>query len=143
MIENRLVGIKSREVYEVAGSLALIKAHQALEDLVLTRDLLHFKKTIESKLADMIYEGQWFDPLTDACKAFLMQSQERVTGDVRLKFHKGGCVVEGRKSDLSLYSYKLATYTTRTSSRTPPRRASSSSGACRSRCGPRSARRTT
>ena len=111
MIENRLVGIKSREVYEVAGSLALIKAHQAMEDLVLTRDLLHFKKTIESKLADMIYEGQWFDPLTEACQAFLFQSQLRVTGDVRLKFHKGSCVVDGRKSDLSLYSYKLATYT--------------------------------
>lgn len=111
MIENRLVGIKSREVYEVAGSLALIKAHQAMEDLVLTRDLLHFKKTIESKLSDMIYEGQWFDPLTDACKAFLMSSQERVTGDVRLKFYKGSCVVDGRKSDYSLYSYKLATYT--------------------------------
>jgi argininosuccinate synthase len=112
MIENRLVGIKSREVYEVAGSLALITAHRELEDLVLTRDLLHFKRTIEAKLADMIYEGQWFDPLTEACKAFLFQSQERVTGDVRLKFYKGTCVADGRKSDFSLYSYKLATYTT-------------------------------
>ena len=111
MIENRLVGIKSREVYEVAGALALITAHRELEDLVLTRDLLHFKRTIESKLADMIYEGQWFDPLTEACKAFLFQSQERVTGDVRLKFYKGTCVADGRRSDLSLYSYKLATYT--------------------------------
>ena len=112
MIENRLVGIKSREVYEVAGALALITAHRELEDLVLTRDLLHFKRTIESKLADMIYEGQWFDPLTEACKAFLFQSQERVTGDVRLRFHKGSCVADGRRSDFSLYSYKLATYTT-------------------------------
>jgi len=112
MIENRLVGIKSREVYEVAGSLALITAHRELEDLVLTRDLLHFKRTIESKLADMVYEGQWFDPLTEACKAFLFQSQERVTGDVRLKFYKGTCVPDGRRSDYSLYSYKLATYTT-------------------------------
>jgi len=112
MIENRLVGIKSREVYEVAGALALITAHRELEDLVLTRDLLHFKRTIESKLADMIYEGQWFDPLTEACKAFLFESQERVTGDVRLKFHKGVCVADGRRSDFSLYSYKLATYTT-------------------------------
>ncbi len=111
MIENRLVGIKSREVYEVAGALALITAHRELEDLVLTRDLLHFKRTIEAKLADMIYEGQWFDPLTEACKAFLFQSQERVTGDVRLKFYKGTCVADGRRSDLSLYSYKLATYT--------------------------------
>jgi argininosuccinate synthase len=110
MIENRLVGIKSREVYEVAGSLALITAHRELEDLVLTRDLLHFKRSIESKLADMIYEGQWFDPLTEACKAFLFQSQERVTGDVRLRFHKGGCVPDGRRSSYSLYSYKLATY---------------------------------
>ena len=112
MIENRLVGIKSREVYEVAGSLALITAHRELEDLVLTRDLLHFKRTIESKLADMVYEGQWFDPLTEACKAFLFQSQERVTGHVRLKFYKGTCVPDGRRSDYSLYSYKLATYTT-------------------------------
>ena len=112
MIENRLVGIKSREVYEVAGSLALITAHRELEDLVLTRDLLHFKRTIESKLADMIYEGQWFDPLTEACKAFLFQSQERVSGDIRLKFLKGSCVADGRRSDFSLYSYKLATYTT-------------------------------
>ena len=100
MIENRLVGIKSREVYEVAGSLALITAHRELEDLVLTRDLLHFKRTIESKLADMIYEGQWFDPLTEACKAFLFQSQERVTGDVRLKFYKGSCVADGRQQRL-------------------------------------------
>jgi argininosuccinate synthase len=112
MIENRLVGIKSREVYEVAGSLALITAHRELEDLVLTRDLLHFKRTIESKLADMIYEGQWFDPLTEACKAFLFQSQERVSGDIRLQFFKGSCVADGRRSDFSLYSYKLATYTT-------------------------------
>ena len=110
MIENRLVGIKSREVYEVGGALALITAHRELEDLVLTRDLIHFKRTIESKLADMIYEGQWFDPLTDACKAFLFQSQERVSGDIRLKFYKGSCVPDGRRSDFTLYSYKLATY---------------------------------
>lgn len=110
MIENRLVGIKSREIYEVPAALALITAHRELEDLVLTRDLLHFKRTIENKLADMIYEGQWFDPLTEACKAFLFQSQERVTGDVRLKFFKGTCVADGRRSDYSLYSYKLATY---------------------------------
>jgi argininosuccinate synthase len=112
MLENRLIGIKSREVYEVPAALTLIKAHRELEDLVLTRDLLHFKRTIESKLADMIYEGQWFDPLTEACKAFLFQSQERVTGDVRIEFFKGGCVANGRRSDYALYSYKLATYST-------------------------------
>lgn len=112
MIENRLIGIKSREVYEVPAAMALIRAHRELEDLVLTRDLLHFKRTIEAKLADNIYEGQWFDPLTDACKAFLFQSQERVTGDIRLEFYKGNCVANGRRSDFGLYNYKLATYTT-------------------------------
>jgi argininosuccinate synthase len=112
MVENRLVGIKSREIYEVPAALSLIMAHSELEDLVLTRDLIHFKRTIEAKLSDMIYEGQWFDPLTEACKAFLFQSQERVTGDIRLEFFKGNCVANGRRSDYALYSYKLATYTT-------------------------------
>jgi len=111
MIENRLVGIKSREIYEVPGALALITAHKELEDMVLTRDLIHFKRTIEQKLADMIYEGQWFDPLTDACKAFLLSTQQRVTGTIRLKFYKGACVPEGRLSPFSLYNYKLVTYT--------------------------------
>ncbi|MGZ4199129.1 MAG: argininosuccinate synthase [Thermoleophilia bacterium] len=110
MIENRLVGIKSREIYEVPAALALIAAHKELEDLVLTRDLIHFKRTIESKLADMIYEGQWFDPLTDACKAFLFSTQERVTGTIRLRFYKGSCTPEGRFSPNTLYNYKLATY---------------------------------
>ena len=111
MIENRLVGIKSREIYEVPAALALITAHKELEDMVLTRDLIHFKRTIEQKFADMIYEGQWFDPLADACKAFLLSTQHRVTGAIRLKFYKGSCTPEGRTSPYSLYSYKLATYT--------------------------------
>jgi argininosuccinate synthase len=110
MIENRLVGIKSREIYEVPGALALITAHKELEDMVLTRDLIHFKRTIEQKLADMIYEGQWFDPLTAACKAFLLSTQERVTGTIRLRLFKGTCVPEGRMSPNSLYNYKLVTY---------------------------------
>ena len=110
MIENRLVGIKSREIYEVPGALALITAHKELEDLVLTRDLIHFKRTIEAKLADMIYEGQWFDPLTEACKSFLFSTQERVSGAVRLRFYKGTCTAEGRRSANTLYNYKLATY---------------------------------
>lgn len=111
MIENRLVGIKSREIYEVPGALALITAHKELEDMVLTRDLIHFKRTIEQKLADMIYEGQWFDPLTDACKAFLFSTQERVTGTIRLRYFKGTCVIDGRKSPNSVYNYDLVTYT--------------------------------
>ena len=110
MIENRLVGIKSREIYEVPGALALIAAHKELEDLVLTRDLIHFKRTIEAKLADMIYEGQWFDPLTEACKAFLFSTQERVSGTIRLRFYKGSCTAEGRQSPHTLYNYQLATY---------------------------------
>ena len=110
MIENRLVGIKSREIYEVPGALALITAHKELEDLVLTRDLIHFKRAIEAKLADMIYEGQWFDPLTEACKAFLFSTQERVSGTIRLRFYKGTCTAEGRRSKNTLYNYKLATY---------------------------------
>ena len=110
MIENRLVGIKSREIYEVPAALALICAHKELEALVLTRDLIHFKRTIESKLADMLYEGQWFDPLTEACKAFLFSTQERVSGTIRLRFFKGSCTADGRQSPYSLYNYKLATY---------------------------------
>jgi len=110
MIENRLVGIKSREIYEVPAALSLIAAHKELEDLVLTRDLIHFKRTIEQKLADMIYEGQWFDPLTDACKAFLFSTQARVSGTIRLRYYKGSCVPEGRKSPNSIYNYNLVTY---------------------------------
>jgi len=81
------------------------------EDLVLTRDLIHFKRTIEQKLADMIYEGQWFDPLTDACMAFLESTQERVSGTIRLRLYKGNCTPEGRKSPNAVYDMSLATYT--------------------------------
>jgi argininosuccinate synthase len=110
MIENRLVGIKSREIYEVPGALALIMAHRDLEDLTLTRDLIHFKRGIEQKLADMIYDGQWFDPLSYALQAFTRESQKYVTGDVRLRFYKASCTVVGRRSPYSLYVKELATY---------------------------------
>jgi argininosuccinate synthase len=110
MIENRLVGIKSREIYETPGALALIKAHKEVEDLVLTRDLLHFKRGVEQRLADMIYDGQWFSPLADALRAFVASSQARVTGEVRLLFYKGSCSVQGRRSPHSLYVEELATY---------------------------------
>jgi argininosuccinate synthase len=112
MIENRLVGIKSREIYEVPGALALIMAHRDLEDLTLTRDLIHFKRGVEQKLADMIYDGQWFDPLSDALQAFTRETQKYVTGDVRLRFYKGSCTVVGRRSPYSLYVKELATYGT-------------------------------
>lgn len=112
MIENRLVGIKSREIYEVPGALALILAHREVEDLTLTRDLLHFKRGVEQKLARMIYDGQWFDPLSDALRAFTAETQKYVTGEVRLRFFKGSCVVAGRRSPYSLYVKELATYGT-------------------------------
>ena len=110
MIENRLVGIKSREIYEVPGALALILAHREVEDLTLTRDLIHFKRGVEQKLADMIYDGQWFDPLSDALRAFTLETQRYVTGEVRLAFYKGSCHVAGRRSPHSLYVKELATY---------------------------------
>ena len=110
MVENRLVGIKSRETYEVAGSLALIKAHREIEDLALTRELQHFKRMIDQRMTELIYDGLWFSPLADALRAFVDESQKYVTGEVRLKFYKGSCSVLGRRSPNSLYVGKLATY---------------------------------
>ncbi len=110
-VENRLVGIKSREVYECPGALTLIKAHKELEDLTMVKELAHFKPVIEKKLTELIYEGLWFSPLKDALIAFLKQSQTFVTGVVRVKLFKGHAIVEGRKSEYSLYNENLATYT--------------------------------
>ena len=109
-IENRLVGIKSREVYEAPAAIALIKAHQDLESLVMTKDLLHYKKIIEQHYADLIYNGLWFSPLKDALDGFIEKSQEHVTGAVKLKLFKGGAVVVGRSSPCSLYNSSLSTY---------------------------------
>lgn len=110
MIENRLVGVKSRECYEVPGALALIQAHKALEDLTLERSVLHYKLGIEQSWAECVYNGLWFSPLKAALDAFLQSTQQCVTGSVKLKFYKGNCTVVGRKSDYSLYTYELATY---------------------------------
>jgi argininosuccinate synthase len=110
MIENRLVGLKSREVYEVPGALTLIQAHKALEDLCLERDVLHYKLGIEQKWAELVYNGLWFSPLKEALDGFVETTQGLVTGDVRLRFFKGSCVVVGRRSPYSLYDYDLATY---------------------------------
>jgi argininosuccinate synthase len=110
MIENRRVGIKSRELYEVAGALALISAHQALEDLTLEREVAHFKPRIEQRWAELVYDGQWFSPLRRALDAFVDDSQANVTGEVRLRFAPGACTVAGRRSDDSLYDLGLATY---------------------------------
>ena len=110
MIENRVVGLKSREIYEVPGALALIEAHKALEDLCLERDVLRYKLGVEQKWAELVYSGLWFSPLKEALDGFVATTQKLVTGDVRLRFFKGSCVVVGRRSDYSLYDYELATY---------------------------------
>ncbi|MGD6899209.1 argininosuccinate synthase [Bacillus infantis] len=110
-VENRLVGIKSREVYECPGAMTLIKAHKELEDLTLVKELAHFKPVIEKKLTELIYEGLWFSPLKNALTAFLEETQKHVTGTVRVKLFKGHSIIEGRKSPYSLYDEKLATYT--------------------------------
>lgn len=110
-VENRLVGIKSREVYECPGAMTLIKAHKELEDLTQPKEVAHFKPVIEKKLTELIYEGLWFSPLQKALSAFLAETQQSVTGIVRVKLFKGHAIVEGRKSEYSLYDEKLATYT--------------------------------
>ncbi|MFK3938236.1 argininosuccinate synthase [Alkalihalobacillus sp. NPDC078783] len=110
-VENRLVGIKSREVYECPGAITLLNAHKELEDLTLPKEMAHFKPVVEKKLTELIYEGLWFSPLQPALQAFLKETQKSVTGVVRVKLFKGHAIVEGRKSEFSLYNEKLATYT--------------------------------
>ena len=110
MIENRLVGVKSRECYEQPAALALITAHKALEDMCLEREVLHYKLGIEQKWSEVVYYGQWFAPLKKALDGFIAATQAHVTGTVRMKFYKGNCTVVGRKSDFSVYDYALATY---------------------------------
>jgi len=109
-VENRLVGIKSREIYEAPGALTLIKAHQAIESLCLTRDTSHYKALIEKQFANMIYDGLWYSPLFEALNAFIDKTQECVEGEVRIKLHKGNAQVVGRQSPRSLYQLDLATY---------------------------------
>ncbi|MCZ8535418.1 argininosuccinate synthase [Psychrobacillus psychrodurans] len=110
-VENRLVGIKSREVYEIPGAHTLLLAHKELEDITLVKELAHFKPVMEKKLTELIYEGLWFSPLRTALEAFLKETQQYVNGTVRVKLFKGHAIIEGRKSPNSLYNEKLATYT--------------------------------
>jgi argininosuccinate lyase len=110
MIENRLVGIKSRELYEVPAALALILAHRDLEDLTLERDLAHEKAAVERRWAELAYYGQWHGPLHESLRGFVASTQESVTGEVRLRFHKGSGRVVGRRSPNALYDHALATY---------------------------------
>ncbi len=110
MIENRLVGIKSREIYEAPAGWTLLAAHKALESLVLDRETLHFKEAAALKYAELVYYGLWYTPLKIALDAFVDETQKKITGTVRLKLHKGNCSVVGRKSPNSLYKKELATY---------------------------------
>ena len=110
MVENRRVGIKSREVYECPAALALILAHADLEDLTLERDVAHEKARLEPRWAELVYDGLWFSPLKEALDAFFATTQRHVTGEVRLSLDPGRCVVGGRRSPVSLYDHGLATY---------------------------------
>ena len=110
MVEDRLVGIKSREIYEVPGAQVLIAAHQEMENLTMERDLARFKRSIEQRWAELVYDGLWFSPLKRALDVFVAQSQQHVTGDIRLTLHAGTATVTGRRSEASLYDYDLATY---------------------------------
>jgi argininosuccinate synthase len=110
MIENRRVGIKSRELYEVPGALAIIGAHRALEDLTLEREVARAKPEIEKRWAELVYDGQWFSPLREALDAFVDATQRHVRGEVRLRFETGACTIVGRRSEYSLYDLSLATY---------------------------------
>ena len=109
-VENRLVGIKSREIYEAPAATVLHQAHQALEALTLSKEQLRFKQKVAVEYADLIYNGLWFTALHQDLAAYVRSSQRFVTGTVRLKLFKGSCQVVGRKSPKSLYSYGLATY---------------------------------
>jgi len=109
-VENRLVGIKSREIYEAPAATVLLKAHAALQNLVLTKDQLRFKALVATQYSDLIYNGLWFSGLRHNLAAYVEDTQRFVTGMVRLKLHHGTCSVVGRKSPHSLYDVSLATY---------------------------------
>jgi argininosuccinate synthase len=110
MVEDRLVGIKSREIYEAPGAIALIAAHQELENVTLERDLARFKRTVEQRWGELVYDGLWFSPLKDSLDAFIASTQAHVTGEIRMVLHGGRAVATGRRSEQSLYDFNLATY---------------------------------
>ena len=110
MVEDRLIGIKSREIYEAPGAVALIIAHQNLENLTLEREQGRFKRQVEQRWSELVYEGQWYSPLKGSLDAFVEDSQKYVTGDIRMILHGGRAVVDGRRSTVGLYDFNLATY---------------------------------
>ncbi len=112
MVEDRLVGIKSREIYEAPGAITLITAHSELESVCVERDLARFKRQVDQRWGELVYDGLWFSPLKQALDGFIKQASVHVTGDIRLRMHGGSAVVTGRRSPVSLYDYELATYDT-------------------------------
>ena len=112
MVEDRLVGIKSREIYEAPAAMVLITAHSELESVCVERDLARFKRQAEQRWTELVYDGLWFSPLKQALDAFMAEAARPVTGDVRLTLHGGRAVVTGRRSSAALYDYSLATYDT-------------------------------
>ena len=112
IVENRVVGMKSRGVYETPGGTILMEAHRQLEELVLDRDTMTVKKDMGNKLAQVVYEGKWFTPLREAIQAFVTSTQEYVTGEVKFKLYKGNIIKAGTTSPYSLYNESLASFTT-------------------------------
>jgi argininosuccinate synthase len=112
MVEDRLVGIKSREIYEAPGAISLITAHQELENVCVERDLARFKRLVDQRWGELVYDGLWYSPLKQALDSFIDRASAHVTGEVRLRLHGGGAVVTGRRSASSLYDFELATYDT-------------------------------
>ncbi|RAJ33147.1 argininosuccinate synthase [Kitasatospora sp. SolWspMP-SS2h] len=112
MVEDRLVGIKSREIYEAPGAIALITAHQALENVTVERELARYKRQVEQRWAELVYDGLWFSPLKRALDGFVNEANQHVSGEIRMVLHGGRAVANGRKSDRSLYDFNLATYDT-------------------------------
>ena len=110
VVEDRLVGIKSREIYEAPGAMALITAHQELEHVTLERELGRYKRQMEQRWSELVYDGLWFSPLKEALDVFVAKTQEHVSGDIRLVLHGGAIAVNGRRSAESLYDFNLATY---------------------------------
>ncbi len=110
VVEDRLVGIKSREVYEAPGAMALIAAHKELENVTIEREQARFKRTVGQRWTELVYDGQWFSPLKKSLDAFIADTQQMVNGEIRMDLHGGRAVVTGRRSDTSLYDFNLATY---------------------------------
>ena len=110
LVEDRLVGIKSREVYEAPGAIALIAAHMELENVTIERELARFKRGVDQRWGELVYDGQWYSPLKRGLDAFIDEAQSAVSGEVRMILHAGRATVTGRRSELSLYDFNLATY---------------------------------